>query len=241
MLTAILRPIPQDQDYHGFADARVFLGVANAADVLSNFAFVAVGLIGLVLLWRSRSASQRFSARDEMRAYWVFFSATTLTGFGSAYYHLAPHDAALTWDRLPMSVAFMSLLAAVIAEHLNVKAGVRLLVPLVAIGAASVLYWAALDDLRPYLAVQFGSIGAMLAVSAAFASRYTQAQSLFVAAALYGVAKLFESHDHAVFQWTDEWVSGHTLKHLTAAAALYGIVWSLAHRNHQPTGGKTHG
>jgi len=39
--------IGQPQGYRGFADQRVFLGVSNAADVLSNPAFVAVALFGV--------------------------------------------------------------------------------------------------------------------------------------------------------------------------------------------------
>jgi hypothetical protein len=79
----MIGPIRQDQDYHRFADGRAFLGIENAADVLSNIPFIVVGAMGLVLLWRSR----------EMHAYWLLFGAVALTGLGSAYYHLAPNDA----------------------------------------------------------------------------------------------------------------------------------------------------
>jgi hypothetical protein len=226
----MIGPIVQDQSYHRFADARVFLGVANAADTLSNLAFLLVAALGLLSLWRSRGQAVRFSAPEEMRAYQILFCATALTSFGSAYYHLAPSDARLAWDRLPMAVVFMSLLAAAIAERASLRAGLRLLVPFVTLGAASVLYWAASGDLRLYLAVQFGSIAVVLALCVLFASRYTKGRTLLAAAALYGIAKLFELHDREIYELTGHWVSGHTLKHLSAAAAVYLIVWSLERR-----------
>jgi hypothetical protein len=129
----------------------------------------------------------------------------------------------------------MSLLAAVIAERVSVRAGVRLLIPLIAIGVASVLYWPASaligsEDLRPYVAVQFGSLVAVLGVCVLFPSRYTRGEALLVAAAVYGIAKVFELYDRQIFELGRR-VSGHTLKHLTAAAAVYLLVRWLQRRS----------
>jgi hypothetical protein len=87
----------------------------------------------------------------------VLFAAVALTCVGSAYYHLAPDSSRLTWDRLPMGVAFMALLAAMISERIHPRAGMTLLA-LVLVGIASVLYWhwgeaAGTGNLRPYVAV----------------------------------------------------------------------------------------
>lgn len=49
-------PLLQDQGYHRFADTRLFIGVANAADTLSNLAFLIVGGLGLAFLQRERTA-----------------------------------------------------------------------------------------------------------------------------------------------------------------------------------------
>ena len=75
--------IAQDQTYHRFADGRALLGIANAADTLSSGAFLVVGVLGLIFLWRERAAggSQRFVMPDEMRAYWALFGAVALAGF----------------------------------------------------------------------------------------------------------------------------------------------------------------
>jgi hypothetical protein len=226
----------QSQDYHLFADMRAALAIENAADTLSNLAFLLVGALGLAFLWRERIAggTDRFSSPQEMWPYWFFFAGVALTSAGSAYYHLAPDDARLVWDRLPMTVAFMSLLAAVVSERISVRAGNLLLAPLVILGIASVAYWrwsalAGVENLRPYLAVQFGSIAVILAIAALFRSRYTHGGVIFAVAAAYGAAKVLESFDDEIYA-LGHWASGHTLKHLAAAAGIYLLLKSLERR-----------
>jgi Ceramidase len=224
----MIGPLLQDHAYHAFADERVLLGVANGANTLSNLAFLAVGALGLLVLGRRQPAC--VSSGQEARAYHVLFTALLLTGLGSAYYHLAPSDARLAWDRLPMAVAFMSLLCAVIAERLSVVAGVRLLAPLLLVGAASVVYWSLFGDLWPYVAVQAGSLLAVVVLCLLYRSRYTRGGAFLAAAVLYGLAKLFELYDRELYEFTGHWLSGHTAKHLLAALAVYLVVWSLEHR-----------
>ena len=226
----------QPQEYHRFADARAFLGVANAADTLSNLAFLVVGLLGLAFLQRERASgsSERFASPREMLPYRVFFAGVALTSAGSAYYHLAPDDERLVWDRLPMTIAFMSLVAAVVSERVSLRLGAALLWPLVLIGLASVVYWrwsevAGSENLRPYLAVQFGTIAVVLAVSLLYRSRYTHGAVIFVLAAAYGVAKLTEVYDRPIFA-AGQLVSGHTLKHLAAALGIYFLLRALQRR-----------
>ena len=50
-----LDPIPQDPNYHRFADTRSFLGIPNFSDVVSNAGIALVGTLGLVaVLGRKR-------------------------------------------------------------------------------------------------------------------------------------------------------------------------------------------
>jgi hypothetical protein len=229
-------PLLQDQAYHNFADTRALAGVVNAADTLSNLAFLVVGALGLAFLQRERAAasSERFAAPREILPYWVFFAGVALTSAGSAWYHLAPDDARLVWDRLPMTVAFMSLVAAVVSERISVRIGAALLWPLVLLGLASVVYWrwsalAGFENLRPYLAVQFGSIAVVLAVSLLYRSRYTHGWVIFVLAAAYGVAKVVEAYDRPIYE-AGQWLSGHTLKHLAAALGIYLLLLAMQRR-----------
>ena len=62
-------------------------------------------------------------------------------GLGSSWYHLDPSNETLLWDRLPISTAFMAFLSAVFAERLDRRAGIVALLPLIAFGIFSVLYW----------------------------------------------------------------------------------------------------
>ena len=230
-------PLMQAQSYHLFADTRPLLAVVNAGDTLSNLAFLVVGLLGLAFLRREHTSGpgERFAAPREMRPYWVFFSGVALTSAGSAYYHLAPDDARLVWDRLPMTIAFMSLVAAVVSERISVRAGSLLLWPLVLLGLASVVYWrwsalAGLENLRPYLAVQFGSIAVILAISILYRSRYTHGAAIYVLAAAYALAKVAEVYDREIFE-LGGWLSGHTLKHLVAALGVYLLLVALRRRS----------
>jgi hypothetical protein len=221
-----LPPIPQDPRYHAFADTRRLLGVPHALNVLSNIPFVVVGLLGLAAVAR---ADTPLRSAWERRAWAVVFAGILLTGPGSAWYHLAPTNASLVWDRLPMTVAFMGLLAVVIAERVGLGAGRWLLPPLLLLGVASVAHWAlgearGAGDLRLYGLVQFFPLVAIPLMLALFPARYTRGADVLVAAGWYGVAKVLEALDARVFA-AGGLVSGHTLKHLASAIAM---AWLLA-------------
>lgn len=230
-------PIPQTQSYNDFADQRTLLGVPNLLDTVSNVPFLLVGALGLSFVWRHRiSTGGAFIERVEKWPYTLFFLGAALTCFGSGYYHLAPNDDRLVWDRLPMTLVFMSFFAATIAERISVKAGVWLLLPLVTVGIGSVLYWHFSElrttggDLRWYVEVQYYPMLAIPLIAFLFSSRYTRGTYVFGVLALYALSKAFELLDASTFALSHI-VSGHTLKHLTAAVALYYILWTLQKRH----------
>jgi hypothetical protein len=227
---ALVPPIPQSEAYHNFADRRAFLGISNFFDSLSNLFFLLVGALGIRFTMRDQ-VSGAFITHAERAPYLIFFLAVALTAFGSAYYHLAPSDARLLWDRLPMSLGFASLLAAVICERISVRAGMGLLVPLLFLGAASVLYWnftqsRGYGDLRPYAVTQFGSLAILLLLLGLFPPRYTRDGDFIVSLGFYALAKILEAADRPIFAMGGI-VSGHTLKHVTAAISAYWILRML--------------
>lgn len=226
---AFLPPIPQDPAYHNFADQRRLLGIPNALNVLSNAPFVLVGALGWTfLLGQGRPrADGPLTEPWERSAFLILFTGIGLTGLGSASYHLAPDNVTLFWDRLPMTIVFMSLLAITIGERISLRAGRRLLPVLLALGAGSVLYWiwgepAGAGDLRVYGLVQFFPLVAIPLMLLLFPPRYTRAGDLLVALAWYALAKIFEALDARVFA-AGGLVSGHTLKHLASTLAMYWI------------------
>jgi hypothetical protein len=224
----------QPAGYHGFADRRSILGIPNFFDVTSNLAFLVVGVMGLHFVLRGTRGDGRraFLDSSERWGWGVGFAAVVLTCCGSMYYHWAPDNARLAWDRLPLAVGFMSVLAAVVSERISPKAGMLLLAPLVLIGAASVWYWRwsavrGAENLNPYGAVQFGSVLVILATITLFPPRYTRTGDFVGAAVLYALAKVAEQFDAAIFKATGGIMSGHTMKHLVAAAAVYWLLRML--------------
>ncbi|MGA9010344.1 MAG: ceramidase domain-containing protein [Xanthobacteraceae bacterium] len=206
----LVRPILQDPAYHQFADQRTLLGTPNFWNVVSNFPFILVGAVGL---WQFRRASATVA----------LFLGILLTGFGSSYYHLDPNDRTLFWDRLPMAISFMAILAITIEERVDTRTGSLLLWPLIAIGVFSLLLWRWTGDLRLYVWVQFFPCLALPLMFLLLPPKYSGTVYWLIAAALYAFAKLFEFYDGAIYS-AGAIVSGHTLKHLAAAAACVAIL-----------------
>jgi hypothetical protein len=198
--------IPQPQAYHNFADERSFLGIPNFADVVSNVPFAVFGLWGLGFLLRSNSEPNPsdFVDQRERWPYVVIFLGLLLTAFGSAYYHLEPSNARLVSDRLPMTIAFMAVVAAMIAERISVHAGLSLLPVLVLAGMSSVLQWyfselRGAGDLRFYAAVQAYSVLFVLIVLL-LPPRYTRSSDLAIVVGFYVLVKILESLDKPIFE-----------------------------------------
>jgi hypothetical protein len=234
-IACFLPRIPQPLSYHLFADGRGYLGIPNFGDVVSNLPFAIFGVWGIVFLLRLRGQEfhERFLDRRERLPYLIFFVGMLLTAFGSSYYHLHPDNARLVWDRIPMTIAFMSLISALIAERINLRAGIWLLPFLLLIGMGSVLQWYGTElqgvgDLRFYGAIQAYSV-VFLLIMLCFPPRYTRGSDLLVVAGFYVLAKLLETFDRQIFD-LGHVVSGHTLKHLVAAMAGYWVLRMLMRR-----------
>ena len=117
-----------------------------------------------------------------------------------------------------MTLVFMSLLGLVISRWIGPAWGRRLLGPLLLFGIASVLWWRATDDLRPYAVAQFRAVIVLLPASWSDKT----IRKLWPASARYAVAKVAEAFDRGLYASLS--VSGHTLKHLAASLAAYWIL-----------------
>src|SRR5262249_48787388 len=162
----------------------------------------------------SNRSSSAFRESRERLPYFFFFAGVLLTAFGSAWYHLAPDHDRLVWDRLPMTVAFLSLFVAFLGARIRQDLVPRLLAPLLALVIASVLYWritehAGRGDLRPYALVQYYPILALGLLLILYPARYSHSGALWSVGVLYGLAKAFELSDEPIFRATG-FVSGHT-------------------------------
>ncbi|KGJ90136.1 ceramidase domain-containing protein [Colwellia psychrerythraea] len=225
-------PIAQSLEYHDFADNRTFFSIPNFYNVLSNLPFIIVGVMGLYSLY----ISNELTKLEEVKVgYSCLFLGLLLIGFGSGYYHLWPSNQTLVWDRFPMTLAFMALTAIIIAEYLSVKLGKRLLYPLLITGGASVLYWHFTEsigagDLRFYILVQFLPLIAIPLILLLMKPTFSHGNRYWWLLASYIIAKVFEHFDPFIFTVLTA-ISGHTLKHLTAALGMLLLLNGYNKRN----------
>ena len=216
---AMVDPVAQDPAYFLFADQRRMLGIPHFMDVMSNLPFLVVGIMG----WRLIKAHPETLTPETNLAWKIFFFGIALTAAGSGYFHWLPDNESLIWDRLPMTIGFMSLISIIIAEFLSPDYGKKSLFPLLITGAASVAYWAwtesqSAGDLRPYAIVQFLPMLLIPLIIILYKASDDLARYVWIMIGFYVGAKIFEQLDVPFFD-VGELISGHSLKHLCASLA----------------------
>jgi len=226
-----IQPIPQDQDYHQFADQNALFFIPNFWNVISNLPFVVVGIIGLVAILKQKLHG---SLTELSSNYSIFFIGLIFTGLGSSYYHWNPNNASLVWDRLPMTISFMAFFTAILGENISIKLAKRSLYPLLIIGFLSVIYWFVTEsngtgDLRPYILVQFLPVIIIPLILWLYSSPFTGQRYIVAVLIAYVVAKVLEHFDREVFEIL-EFMSGHSIKHLAAAVGTYFFFLALKKR-----------
>ena len=232
MVIILDQPIIQDPSYHQFIDSHRLLGIPNFLNVISNIAFLFVGSLGLYKLLISNS----LTINNEFKiAYQLLFFALALIALGSAYYHLAPNNQRLSWDRLAMTVGFMSLFSIIIYEFISPRAGKIFLLPAILAGLFSVIYWIVTEDrgagdLRAYILVAFLPVLLTPIILLFFRSAYNDTSGYWWLLFTYLLAKLSEHYDVQIFIITGV-ISGHSLKHLFAALGFYLLLKSYENRH----------
>lgn len=224
----MLPPIAQPLDYHAFVDQRTIGGIPNFWNVMSNLPFLLFGLMGVAEVARRKSLPLR-------PLYFTFFAGTCLVAFGSGYYHLAPSNETLVWDRLTMAVVFMAFFSIILAEYVNERLGRLAFVPLEIMGVGSVVYWhftemAGRGDLRPYGLTQFLPIVLIPIILIVFPARLWPARLIWAVLGTYVLAKLLEHFDAQVFALLGQVISGHSLKHVAAALGTYIFLLAVRRR-----------
>ena len=227
---AMADPVPQDPLYHVFADQRPLAGIPNFLNVMSNLPFLLFGILG----WRSIAANEASVTSDTRLAWMILFFGVLLTAFGSGYFHLRPNNDTLVWDRLPMTIGFMSLVSIIVSEYFSPRIGRQILIPLLLLGAASVAYWAytesqGVGDLRPYAVVQFLPMVLIPLTILLYNTRSDLGRYLWWMIGFYVAAKIAEQLDDTLFALGGA-LSGHSLKHLLASLAPASLLYGLTHR-----------
>lgn len=219
-----LPSVVQDQTYHAFADQRTMFGLHNFWNVVSNLPFFLVAVFGL----REFHLKEGFTEKWERVAFGVLLAAIAAVGAGSIYYHLSPDDTHLFWDRLPMTLVFMTVMACIISDRLSKQTDCLLWLLLVGFGGASVLYWRFCGSLLPYGCVQFG---AMILIPALLLlpGRCGDTSAMWGLAGFYLLAKVLEIYDPLIGHYLS--TGGHPWKHLSAAVAAWFFVQGAYRRS----------
>jgi hypothetical protein len=186
--------IKKQYAYNYFADKRCKTicncKIANFNDVFSNVIYL---LGGLFQLYKTN--------------YSIGISGI-LVSIGSAYYHLNPNMITLFFDRLPMQIAFLSIIFKKIVFDTSIEhIGVWLLT------FGSLFNWVYNYNLIPYAAFQLSMIIYWLFMD----------NTMLVEVTLYILAKICEDNDMQIYKITNNNISGHTIKHLVSGCALFFI------------------
>lgn len=206
-------PTHDPPEYFHFADTRLWMGIPNAWNVLTNLPFLGVAWI----LWKVYAPEGNLAYRRP--GLWLSVGML-LTAAGSAYFHWDPNPETLFWDRLPMAILFCSIFLLIISDRFAESLGRSLSYPMLGASVATILFWKFAQDVRPYIVLQFGLM--VFVLLAALFRKATRLSTLSIIgmALIYLAAKLLEVKDETVFHATSEMTAGHALKHLVAAAAM---------------------
>ena len=218
-----LPPIIQDQSYHAFADRRPLGSVPNAADTLSNLAFLVAGFWGL---WKLLSHRGHTPNPLIGRIVALLLIGVVLTGLASMFYHLAPNDSRLAIDRLAMSLSFAAALALLVADRVSARLTMWVVAGFLILGPLTVWVWRSSGNLTPYALFQFGG-AALIGVFCWRPSLHLPGLNFSGLLLFYGLAKLAEVLDGRIFELSLGLVSGHTLKHVLAAIGVVVLVLPL--------------
>lgn len=231
VLLIIHGPIAQLPHYHEFADQSFAFGLPHAADVLSNVGFAVVAAWGWLRLAPAKSNGSLGAGSPGYR---LFLAGLFLTALGSSFYHLAPDNTRLVWDRLPIALACAGLLVGVRGDT-QARSSTMIdatLAALLAVG--SVAWWSFTDgqgegDLRPYLLIQGLPLVLIPLWQTIYQAPRRDRVGFGIALALYVCAKATELYDHEILAGL-VWISGHTIKHLLATAAAAVVIGCLSMR-----------
>lgn len=228
LMLLFVGPIPQEGIYHQFADQRTLAGVVNFWNVMSNLPFALIAAWGFL-------ASGQLHDRNLRLVSYLIFAGFFLLAFGSGYYHLRPGNVSLVYDRLPMSLIFMSFFSWIIYDRIDRAKGFLLFIVLNILGISTVLYWiyteqSGVGDLRWYAMVQFFPILAIPLILWFYKSSFKHEREVIPIFAFFGIGKLAESYDAEIHACLADLISGHTMKHVLMAAAGYYIVKMIRRR-----------
>ena len=196
-MNLITNKIPLPQEYHNFADKRIFLGIPNMMNVISNFVF----LIPAIIHFKRTKKNT------------LLILHIILLSIASGYYHLNPSDETIFWDILMIATTSMIVLITIS----DTKYGLLLY----SYAIFSILYWKYSDDLRLYILIL---IGVPLYIVLKYYKNINLKKYIYVIVFMGILTRISEHNDHEIYEFTNYQISGHTLKHIFAIIAVWYVV-----------------
>ena len=193
----ITQEIPLPQEYHNFADKRIFLGIPNTMDVISNIAILIPALY--LLTFKKRTIKSN-----------LLIIHLILLALASSYYHINPSNQTLFWDILMIATTYIIVLI----MFSNTKYGVLFY----GYAILSILYWKYSDDLRLYLIILIGVLLYLIL-------------KYYIIVIMNILFRFTEHNDHEIYEFTNDQISGHTLKHIIAGIGIFYVIQLLQKDN----------
>ena len=206
-MNLITNKIPLSQEYHNFADKRIFLGIPNTMDVISNIAI----LIPALYLLQIKSKTMKSN---------LLIIHLVLLAIASSYYHLNPSDETIFWDILMIATTYIITLIMFSDTEYRIL--------LYSLGILSILYWKYSDDLRFYILIL---IGVLLYIVMKYYKNNNLRNYLYIIVIMNILFRLSEYNDHSIYEFTDYQISGHTLKHILAGIGILYVILLLQKDN----------
>ncbi|CAK8569852.1 unnamed protein product [Lathyrus sativus] len=220
--------IPRSLKYHQFADLRNLLGVPNTLNVITNFPFLVVGVLGFVLTLEGGFFT--ISSQAETWAWILFYAGITGVAFGSVYYHLKPDNNRVLWDTLPMMVAYSSLFSSLVVERIGQRIGLCCMCALLVAAFTCVVYERVYGDIRLCLMFQLILPLAIAVAAFLYPSNYTHSGYWFSSIGIYLLAKFEAVSDRKLYRANNYVISGHSLEHLCLALIPFLLSVMLIYR-----------
>lgn len=210
-------PVHQDLSYHNFAEQKILGNIPHFTDVITNLSFAFVG----ILLFLKYKNNEEHYASQRILFYLFCFSAFALC-LGSGFYHWNPNNYGLLFDRITMLLGFALIFLDTtirykIFSHTNLFTKIFLIELLFLI---TLVPWVMVDRLELYIFAQFFvmSVMPLLAIKN-FREGGNQYKHILMMFLFYSIAKFFEFFDYFFYQLIN--ISGHSIKHICYALALY--------------------
>ncbi|XP_018446743.1 uncharacterized protein LOC108818307 isoform X2 [Raphanus sativus] len=192
--------------HHVFADKRNFMGVPNTLNVMTNFPFLIIGVLGFVLC--VGGSFFNISLKGEIWGWTLFYASVSSLAFGSAYYHLKPDDNTIVWDTLPF---------------FGRESGGESRIELPRLASVHFISQRCLRQLIPCLAIPIMTV--------LLPPKYTHSRFWLLATAAHSVSKIEGLADSKIYNANGYIISGHSLGHLCSALSMLLLSVMLLYRS----------